>query len=299
MANQHETRSRSNIAITLAALAVIIPIALFILDLRTKEISIGVIARSPLVGVDDADLHGFEVLFKGETIDQVESLTLRFENSGDVPIEIGDYDGDIVIKFAEATSILSTALSGVTPESLTPGISSDANVLSVRPLLLNPGDQFLVSLFASGEPSAPEIIARIKGIQRVSLIPQKERRELHRNILKGGVGVLGVLLYFYLAGLLLFSERGAAKPRMVPRLDGVAVVLVAAIPGITLLVTTGYDVGLSSYQLFGAVMGVVLPGSYAMVVARRRVRQLKSSPDDTGTAADEDDDQDLLDPGCL
>ena len=138
---------------TFAGLAVLVAIAIFYFSLRSKELSFGVVARSTLVDLTEARLADFQVVFKGEEVERVESLTVRFENSGSLPIEAGNFEVPLVVKLRKGSRILVASVAERTPEDLSPSISTEGNELSIEALLLNRGDSFSISLVIDGDPA--------------------------------------------------------------------------------------------------------------------------------------------------
>ena len=83
-----------------------------------------------------------------------------------------------------------------TPEDLSPSISTEGNLLSIEPLLLNRGDSFSISLVTDGAPGVPEAKARILGIPRVTRIESSNRLLFSGlwTIVGGFFGALFVLM---------------------------------------------------------------------------------------------------------
>ncbi len=291
MPNLREKRSRPGFVLT--ALSVLVPMVIFFLNLylsqRTKEISIGIVARSPLVARGETDLSDFELIFQGKKVERVESLTLQFENSGDISIEREDFDGDIVAEFGEKARVLSASLSEAAPASLNPSFFSDPNTLFLRPLLLNPGDRFSLSLLISGQPSEPKIRARISGIRRVSLLGPKPDKTFLRAFISGVAGFVALFLHFYLMG---FFFQGFSKDiKFSSMLKWIPLGHAASVPSIVLLVLSAGYLEISGLQSLLILLGMIVlcsPGIFVGI--RHRYRLYCSFVDDISSQAETEGD---------
>ena len=133
-------------------------------------------------------------------MERVESLTVKFNNSGTAAIEAAGFRAPYD-SFRETWLQDSlTSVSEAVPKTILPAISHEEGRLLVEPLLLNPGDRFSVTLVVAGDPGLPELNARVSGVGRVRELDTASSSDLHRALLLGGAGFVGLLVYFYLGG---------------------------------------------------------------------------------------------------
>jgi hypothetical protein len=71
---------------------------------------------------------------------------IRVANTGGTPILASDFEREIVVRYDEIDEIYYTALKGRTTRSLSPQISVQGKELVIKPLLLNPGDSFVIEV---------------------------------------------------------------------------------------------------------------------------------------------------------
>lgn len=252
----------------------------FLFTLRSKEFSFGVVAQSTLVDLSEERLAEFQVVFQGEEMQWVEAITVRFENSGDIPIEVRDFDGPMFVRLAKGSRILSASVAERSPKTLGPIFSiKEGNQLSIEPLLLNRGDSFSISVVIDGDPGVPELTARIADVPRVTRIePPKQPTQTPGFML--GFGIVGFVAYMYLAGMFPIPpfRRGMRGPRVVPWIDGFLLTLVSGFTSATLLSGgfTAFDVGLPI--MAAAIVSSIVVGVPVLRIARWRTRGLLNSP---------------------
>lgn len=251
-------------------------VVLFALTITSKELSFGLVTRSSLVDISQPSLSGFVLAFQGEPLDRADSLTVRFANSGDTPIEPGDFEDRMTIDLTPSSRVLSATLEQSNPDGVKPTLSVDGHQLFIEPLLLNPGDTFSVTLVVAGDSGDPTLNARISGVSRVRTLASERDLQVSVGLLLAGAGVLALLGYFYLGGLTAVS-RSSGEPFIIgtPNYDGAPLEIAFAISaGVALLLSLFWILALSRWNAVIALAAITcccFPGN---LLAMRRARRL-------------------------
>lgn len=91
----------------IAIVAVIVTVIIYLKQRKRKSLGYEVFSFIPLSSVDPSTLGsnqqaGLQFTFKGETVPQAHSISIKFTNSGNVPLPKEDYDEPISLSFGEA-----------------------------------------------------------------------------------------------------------------------------------------------------------------------------------------------------
>jgi hypothetical protein len=110
-----------------------------------------------------------------EPVDNLTISHIRILNSGGCPILGVDFELPLKLIFHDSQKIYFYSIKNRTPHGLEPVISAENNTIFVEPLLLNPGDNFLIEIgFDSYSPNRSDLyfqaIARIAGIHNITVI---------------------------------------------------------------------------------------------------------------------------------
>jgi len=97
-------------------------------------------------------------------------IEFGIKNSGNQPILRDNFDEKLQIHFKPETLILSAQVTRVHPSRLTVSISHQVSSILIDPLLLNPGDYFVIQSLTSGKRPDCSEKARIAGISSLAPI---------------------------------------------------------------------------------------------------------------------------------
>ena len=150
--------TRHSLAVASLVLAVIVPVAVYLAARQSKSLSFTVVARSPLVDVSQPQIADLEVSYRGEKIQRVESVTLLFENSGNVSIAPHDFENGkpMQVILEKDCRVLSAEVAQTSPSSLKPKVSANSTGVAIEPLLLNAHDRFALTVVVSGSAGVPQ-----------------------------------------------------------------------------------------------------------------------------------------------
>jgi hypothetical protein len=149
-----------------------------------------------------------------------------------------DYERRIELRFSgsESDPLLAVAVAQKNPDNLRPDVSSDNSKLTLKPMLLNPGDSFRLTVHLRGRFRPPIIDGRIAGLREISQaqVGQSDsKNDIRRTITDIGLGAAFAGIYAY---LLFFGISPASTPlRLVPRKALIIASVIAWIGSLRLL----------------------------------------------------------------
>jgi len=151
------------LSIALAFLGVVIPIALYFNSIPERIIAFEVVSKSdlvdPLGGVD-----GLEITIKGKQVKEATLYSVKFTNTGTVPITVNDFEKPIYLKFDG--EIFSVKAKEKIPSNLSLEYSLKDERVVVSPFLFNPEEEFSLEIVSSSR-NYPTVESRIAGISEI------------------------------------------------------------------------------------------------------------------------------------
>lgn len=156
------------LAVILSTFAILISIILFLFGRKRKSLSYEIISNNPVILKKDAIKEKLEIFFNKKIVKNVYLIVLKFINSGNVPIEVKDYDEPLSISFGEGAKVLTAEISE--------GISTHSTIgggkIILKPTLLNKEDymkiQILVSKYSGGKITFGGRIVGVKSIKKMT-----------------------------------------------------------------------------------------------------------------------------------
>ncbi len=191
----------------LAVLAIIISIALFLFQRRTKTLAYEVISRTAVLSASEEIAGKLQILFQGETVRKVHLLVLRLVNNGNVPITSADYEREVSFVFSDCEKILSAEISETTPSKLLAEIVIKEKSISIKPLLLNPGDSIAVKTLISGFEGSIDVDGRVIGVNTIG-------KKTETKSWSFAVMIIGLIVFS--AGLLFLQSSTPSRPNENP-----------------------------------------------------------------------------------
>ncbi|MFM0083750.1 hypothetical protein P0D72_33475 [Paraburkholderia sediminicola] len=176
--------------------------------LQRKALTFDVVSANSV----EPSLDGLSLHLGDRTLPNLQLRTLRFQNSGSVPVQTADFNGTLNIVF-HGGEVIKTSVLKENPSHLGVSISSkSADTVAVAPLLLNPGDFFEVQIATTKALSEPEVFARISGVSEVSKVTKPMKyREIAMNLFFAISGLAG---YAILSSLLIRRRVGERITRL-------------------------------------------------------------------------------------
>jgi hypothetical protein len=148
------------------------------LQRSTKQLSYGIIANAPLLGVPtEAWLqhHSIGIIFDGKSVKSVSIVAVKVFNSGNMPITREDVDTPITIKFKTGDELLSADVVNATPRSLNPSLSINGSSVTLDKTLMNAGDSVSIQLLLASKAEDPTVEGRIVGVSHIEKVDMAKR----------------------------------------------------------------------------------------------------------------------------
>ncbi|AVQ80768.1 hypothetical protein [Variovorax sp. PMC12] len=132
---------------------------------KKKELSFGILQRSTLLGATPSILPDAKMLYKGEEVDRLTSVTVAWMNTGQVPIPPADFERHLTLHLTNVKHLFSVELVQCSPAHLRPNYMLFTDTMSIQPMLLNPTDFVILRLLVSNTARVDASLeARILGV---------------------------------------------------------------------------------------------------------------------------------------
>lgn len=158
-----------SIGVFLSAIAILATFAVYWLQRQVKEVSFGVLSKRRLLSVADEVASRVQVHLDGRVVQNVSLWTFGIKNTGQKAVIPDDFLRPISIGFEDA-ELLSAEIAHQKPKNLGATVTSDGSLVTVQPLLLNPGDYLTVQVLLSGAAPDYRYDGRIVDVRRIELL---------------------------------------------------------------------------------------------------------------------------------
>jgi hypothetical protein len=258
------------ISTLLAVVGLIIPISLYFHSLPDTSLTYQVISKSELIGTS-SQVDGLVIKIKDTPIEKANIYLLKIKNDGTLPITKSDYERDMLIKFAVDENIFNINIKNKYPENLSVIYETNKNTISIKPLLLNPDDEFDVEILSSSD-LYPRIDARISGLKNINeLLPASER--IAKTIVK--IMCFFFLIVFYAKHLSIsFSNAGRLSNPLV-KVSNITLSATCAFSSVAILETIAIF-NLQNNKIY-IIIALIIPVVIGMQFAKREIEYNKSS----------------------
>lgn len=157
-----------------AVIAIVATVFFSIRSEKSKELTLTTLAKRPLLSSEaSTPKNGLEVLLRGEPVTSPWLVSLRIENTGELPIEGRDIESPLKLTFQNAKP-LSVETQAKSDRSISVTNSLESNSITVQHKLLNPNDWISIDILFDGEPSIPPTAStRISGIKSAKTFTAK------------------------------------------------------------------------------------------------------------------------------
>lgn len=132
----------------LAFLALGVALGIYWLQRQTKELAFGLVSSARLLSIADELSSKVTVQLDGRQVGNLHLLTFAFKNSGHRAIVPEDYQSPIAICFPSG-EVVSAEVSSMHPRNLDTRLVVGPSRVEMAPLLLNAGDQVVVTVLLS------------------------------------------------------------------------------------------------------------------------------------------------------
>jgi hypothetical protein len=170
-----QEKNKWMISTILTAMAILLPIILFMLSLSVKDLKVEIVSKSELIG-KEFSIEDIEIKIEGKNTNTLVLYTLRISNSGSEPILKDDFERPVFIDVREDSKIYLAKVKKKIPNNISIKMELIDNKVMIEPMLLNPEDEFELELFSSSI-EYPVIDARIAGVPAIDIeIPEAKEQ---------------------------------------------------------------------------------------------------------------------------
>ena len=135
-----------------------------------------------------------KISYKEKELENLYSILIEFQNSGNSPIRSGDFESDLSLNFGSTAKVVSASISKTIPDEIPISLNFNDSIISIKPTLLNSQDKFILQIFTTGESKLPTIQSRIAGINKIVENPDIKVEYKKDNFIIWLDGVTGCLL---------------------------------------------------------------------------------------------------------
>lgn len=195
--------------------SIIVPFALFWasqkLDQSSKSLTGNVITQTSLHPKGMAKTTDLSIVVDGHKIETPYLTSIEILNSGSKPLSPDDYESAIELKADPETKIIKAESQSINPSDLQITISAEGNVLRIKPLLLNAGDNFVVTMLTSGKVPEWKGRARIAGVSSFQLNAIVKKKPAYRTAIFLMVIIVLMSYSFHIVSDSMAARRPAKK----------------------------------------------------------------------------------------
>jgi len=156
-----------SIGALLALLALPWAFWLYLLQRPRKELAYAVLSSRRLLAIA-SELRGrVQITVDEKPVEDVHLMVIGVKNSGNVPILQSDFVYPPRVRMLNHGRFISAEVSKLRPENLSVAVDFDSDHFSFAPLLLNPGDHFVIQALVSAQNAVFEPDFRIMGVSRI------------------------------------------------------------------------------------------------------------------------------------
>ncbi len=139
------------IGVIIAVIALIIAILPFFG--KDKALQIVILSRSSLVKIDESVVNEFTIPFQDKTIESLDLITIKLENSGKQSIRPEDYEIPITFIFPESSTVIGAKVVETFPPNIPFDVSSQDNRAIISKSLFNEGEKIILEFKVINLPS--------------------------------------------------------------------------------------------------------------------------------------------------
>ena len=165
------------VALIIAALSVVTTVIIFIKNRKTKCLNYRIITNTPLLTVAEGLEGKIEIYYSEKyedkkSIKDISVIIFEFLNQGNEAVKSADFEEEISLSFGPDVTILSAEQTDLLPRKLNVKFSFSKDKISLKPLLINPNDSFIIKFLFNGKYEARnfELRARIEGVTEIKEI---------------------------------------------------------------------------------------------------------------------------------
>ena len=261
----------------ITAVAGLLPVIITLWQTPTKRISYDVFAQT--FDYPAERLKNLAFLVGERRVSNIELATVRITNSGSAPIPRSDFDEDLIVQFPEKAELLTAEVRRTVPEAMKIDATQSKTRFVIKPMLLNPGDEIVVSAVLTypernGPVDRDYALRQLEGTHisvstHVASMrpPTRIEPSFSKNYFKAVIGGLCTVLYGYLGASFLSAVRNR---QAIPTFERIVLTFVV-LTGASLFWNFLTEAGLPLWASTVLGLAIVLVGTF-LGVRRMRAR---------------------------
>lgn len=196
-----------SVGVVVAIVAIVVSIIIYRRQTKRKALTWVLKSAYPLL-TETEELQGrLQVQVDGIAVNNIDITFIEFSNSGNVPIERGDFDIPVTVEFEPPARIISVVIESEEPEGIGASLSAQESSVILSPVLLNPGDKVTLKFILSSDTKKFGVAGRVVGVKAI--------REATSSNLYPWLGLAGLLLIAI--GFAISFHYVPKRPELPPR----------------------------------------------------------------------------------
>lgn len=163
-------------------ITIIISLITCFLQKTKKSLAYEILAETALLSVAKEVKDKIQILFEGDSVQNVHLILLKISNTGNVPILESDFDEEITISFDSSTRLLSAEISKKNPHSIKAELTIKGTQLIISKSLWNSGDTITIKSLVSEFNEKIDVSGRIVGIKDIKKLSNSESYIYERGL---------------------------------------------------------------------------------------------------------------------
>lgn len=158
------------------------------------------------------ELQGrLNVQVDGVAVRNIDVMFLEVQNSGNHPISRSDFDIPFAIVFEPPARIFSAVVDAEEPANLGVSLEVEEQRVSLKPILLNPGDKFTLKLLLSSDSKGYDVVGRVIGVREIA---ESKPRESYAWLAFFGLALVLAGLWFAVANMPTLPDPPPRPPEV-------------------------------------------------------------------------------------
>lgn len=195
------------LATLLAGVAIAVTVILYRRQRSRKSLSYE-INVTRLVSVHSAAKDRIRIYYDDEQIEQAQLVEVRISNSGNVPILASEFEQPLSLRFGDRAAPLTAEVSSSAPAELGAEVFIQEHAVTLRPLLLNPGDELTLKIFVRNLMGRVVCQSRIVGVSHLTDAGREVQRSPLAQFMAEPIIASLIAILTTIVALILFLSTG-------------------------------------------------------------------------------------------
>jgi len=123
-----------------------------------KRLVCEVLNNSTIITIAEDVKQRLQITIDGQSIVNARLISLKFTNTGFLPIKESDFAESVQVIFSTLSEVLEANIIEISPKSLNPIIDFSKSQISIKPIMLNRNDYFIIKILVKGD--SPDVVIK-------------------------------------------------------------------------------------------------------------------------------------------